>query len=370
MSKMNRSSENRRKKLPLWALILLDVLGTCLALGIFVFFHLILPRIQEQRAAEEAESFQMTADVFMPSDQAESAADTVSSDQAEIDVDDEASDTWKYAALTTDEITVTDSSYSSHDIHIDLHTYAEGEGIIKSPYVIADIYVRDVRCIQSYFAGEKYIPTGHGELMLSLMEKSGAILASNGDYYSMQLGSAVLRNGILYRYPTTDLDVFILYDDGSVRVIRRKSIKTKAGWDEAFRHAWQAWSFGPSLLDENGIAYSYNELHNYLSSVVNGRNPRTAIGYFEPGHYCIVVVDGRTNGAPGATMEDLISIFTDLGCAQAYNLDGGGSSMMAFNGEFVSQPSADRKLPDIILVTEYEGSFAQREIQSRMEGQP
>ena len=151
-----------------------------------------------------------------------------------------------------------------------------------------------------------------------------------------------------------------------MKTIRRKTIKTQAGWEEAFDHAWQAWSFGPSLLDENGVPYQ-NLRDNLFGFVVN-RNPRTGIGYFEPGHYCLVVIDGRSDEAPGATIEELAAVFEDLGCVQAYNLDGGGSSVMAFNGEIITNQSADRKLPDIILVTEYEGSPAEQDLKLGSEG--
>ena len=357
MSQKNNRDGQESKRLSVVALVIIDILATCLALTIFTFFHLVLPRIREEQAFEQTEPLQMAATIATPIPET-----------AEIEVNQEEKpvDGWKFADLTTDEIVVTDSGYSSHDICIQIHSYEEGQGVIKSPYTVADIYVRDVRCLQSYFAGAKYIPTGHGELLLELMEESGAILASNGDYYSMQLGSAVLRNGVLYRYPVADFDVFVLYDDGTVKIIPKKTVRTKSGWDEVFQEAWQAWSFGPSLLDENGVQYT--NLRDSLFDVVANRNPRTAIGYYEPGHYCLVVVDGRSKAAPGASIEELASIFEDLGCIQAYNLDGGASSVMAFNGQLITQQSKVRKLPDIILVTEYEGSFAQQIFQSTTEG--
>ena len=358
MSGTQNASAKNHKRLPVWALVLIDVLGTCLALSVFAFFHLVLPRMQEEKAVEQTELIQTATETDTPVSLPETTPETVS----------EPVDDWKFADLTTEDVVITDSSYSSHDIRINLTAYGEGEGVIKSPYTVADIYVRDVRCLQSYFAGGKYIPTGHGSPILKLMDESGAILAANGDYYSMQQGSAVLRNGILYRYPVADFDVFVLYEDGSVKIYRKKTIRTKKGWEEAFEHAWQAWSFGPSLLDENGKQYS-NLRESMFGFIVN-RNPRTGIGYFEPGHYCLVVVDGRSDDASGATFEELASVFEDLGCNQAYNLDGGGSSVMAFHDEIITNQSAERKLPDIILVAEYEGSIAQQELQNREEDQP
>ena len=275
-------------------------------------------------------------------------------------------DDWKFASLTTDEPVFTDLGYSSRDICIKISSYDTGEGVIDSPYTVADIYVRDIRCLQSYFAGGKYIPTGHGEEILTLLEESGAIGAAHGDYYSMQMGSGVLRNGVLYRYPKADFDVFVLYDDGSVTIYPKRSIRTEQDWAKAFENAWQVWSFGPSLLDEDGK--QYEDLRASLFPVVANRNPRTGIGYYEPGHYCLVVVDGRDgDSAPGASIEEFASVFESLGCRQAYNLDGGGTSRMAFDGEIITQPSQDRVLPDIILVAEYEGSGAWKEAQTAEE---
>lgn len=268
-------------------------------------------------------------------------------------------DDWKFGYLTTAEPTLTETTYSSHDIFINITSYEAGQGVIESPYTVADIYVRDVRCLQSYFAGEKYIPTGHGEELLEMMQKSGAIVATNGDYYNLQYGSGVVRNGIIYRYPTAQYDVFVLYEDGSVQIYRSKTIHTKAEWENVFKNAWQAWSFGPSLLEEDGNPCT--DLRNRVFGFIVNRNPRTGIGYFEPGHYCLVVVEGRSNTAPGATIEEFASLFASLGCKQAYNLDGGASSVMGFNGEAITNQSKDRNLPDIILVAEYADSFAKKE---------
>ena len=355
---MNREDHRSKagKRLPVWSLILIDVIGTCLALSVFMFFHLILPRIREEKNLQNSEP----ALIVSPSES------VTASSPATVEIQDEPADDWKFAYLTTDEIVVTPSSYSSHDIYINIQSFDEGEVVIQSPYTIADIYVRDIHCLQAYFAGGKYIPTGHGETILECMEKSGAILATNGDYYSMQLGSGVLRNGVLYRYPVADFDVLVLYEDGSVKIYRKKTIRSEAGWDKAFENAWQAWSFGPSLLDETGK--QYGDLRANLFSVIANRNPRTGFGYYEPGHYCLVVVDGRSDVAPGVNIEDFASIFESLGCTQAYNLDGGGSSVMAFEGELLTNQSIGRKLPDIILVAEYQDSFAYQQEQERLQG--
>lgn len=392
----SKQKENRRKKLPIWAIVLIDVSGTAAMLAVFILFSLIIPRVREQHAAEETAS-PVTASVpsvtvkttayersresvptnsvppLLPS---EPESHPIPSLQLEpcptpelmsdrLTEEEEGQETavndWKFGFLVTEEPMLTKTTYSSHDIYINITSYEAGQGVIESPYTVADIYVRDVRCLQSFFAGDKYIPTGHGEELLKMMQKSGAIVATNGDYYNMQYGSGVVRNGTVYRYPTAQYDVFVLYEDGSVQIYRSKTIHTKAEWENAFENAWQAWSFGPSLLEDNGEPCT--DLRERVFGFIVYRNPRTGIGYYEPGHYCLVVVDGRSDIAPGATIEEFASLFASLGCKQAYNLDGGASSIMGFAGEVITNQSRDRKLPDIILVTEYENSFAQTEAQ-------
>ena len=80
------------------------------------------------------------------------------------------------------------------------------------------------------------------------------------------------------------------------------------------------------------------------------KNPRSAIGYFAPGHYCFVVVDGRQKGySEGMSLDELASTLASLGCQTAYNLDGGATAMMVFQGKLVNQPTnGGRTSSDII----------------------
>jgi exopolysaccharide biosynthesis protein len=116
--------------------------------------------------------------------------------------------------------------------------------------------------------------------------------------------------------------------------------------------AWQIWSFGPMLLNANGQPLT--KFNNDLG-IGGPKNPRTAIGYYEPGHYCFVVVDGRQPGYsdPGMSLVDLSQLMYDLGCVAAYNLDGGQSSVMAYDGKWVNKPYDNgRQVNDILYIGE------------------
>ena len=72
---------------------------------------------------------------------------------------------------------------------------------------------------------------------------------------------------------------------------------------------------------------------------IQGRQPRTAIGMVAANHFLLVAVDGRSSGySVGLTLPDLASLMQGLGCRVAYNLDGGGSTTMVFNGSLVNNP--------------------------------
>ena len=147
------------------------------------------------------------------------------------------------------------------------------------------------------------------------------------------------------------MDLCVLYRDGVMETMTAREFDLDAAIE---RDVWQVWTFGPALLNEDGtprdIPYS-----SILEIHITGRNPRTAIGYFEPGHYCLLVVDGRQPGySVGVTLDEMAQIFSDLGCRAAFNLDGGGSSMMYFRGELISQVSSGspRNLSDCVLFTD------------------
>ena len=92
-----------------------------------------------------------------------------------------------------------------------------------------------------------------------------------------------------------------------------------------------------------------------------GINPRTAIGQRADGALLLLVLDGRSIGTLGATMEDVCSIMLEYGAVNAGNLDGGSSSTMVYQGETVNNSSSivgPRKLPTAFLVFQGGGEDA------------
>ena len=99
----------------------------------------------------------------------------------------------------------------------------------------------------------------------------------------------------------------------------------------------------PVLLDSGEI----QELS--YTSEINGKNPRTAMGYNTESLF-IVVVDGRRFDKPGMTMQELACFMQGLGCDYAINLDGGGSSRLHVNGEVFNDPTENRAVDSVLAI--------------------
>ena len=248
----------------------------------------------------------------------------------------------KFADKYTDTVVVTENSYSSPDISITITEETAAGGRII--YYLADIYVRDITCFQSALARGTY-GSGYRDSISDMAALSNALVAINGDYYGNTKEGVVIRNGVIYRANRTDCDVCVLYYDGRMEVMPGSAFDVQAAIENG---AWQAWTFGPALLDTDGsVLTSFASTGRIISA-----NPRTAIGYYEPGHYCMVVVDGRGESA-GITLPDLSQLFYDLGCTAAYNLDGGNSSIMVWQDAVINDPSGGgRESSDALLIAE------------------
>ena len=180
-------------------------------------------------------------------------------------------------------------------------------------------------------------------------ETVGAVLAINGDYYGARETGYVIRNGVLYREDgKVGQEDLVLYQDGSMGIIREEEVTAE---ELVAQGAWQVWSFGPALLVDGEINVSATD--EVAKAMQN--NPRTAIGILGNGDYLMVVSDGRTDESQGLSLYELAEFMKSLGAVTAYNLDGGGSSTMVYQGELVNNPTTtgrikERAVSDIIYI--------------------
>lgn len=108
-------------------------------------------------------------------------------------------------------------------------------------------------------------------------------------------------------------------------------IKTNPKWENV-QHII---SGGPYLLKDNQI---FIDMTSQKLQSIGGRNPRTAIGYTEDNNLVLVAVDGREGSSVGLTLVELAKLMKTLGCTNAINLDGGGSTVMYIKGQIVNHP--------------------------------
>ncbi len=249
------------------------------------------------------------------------------------------SDVWADKFTADGSVEMTDTSYKSGDISVSLSTHKEGD----VTYCVADIYISSIYNLKTAFASDTY-GKGFTQTVPVMSKNNNAILACNGDYYGFREQGIVIRNGMVYRTEPWE-DVCIVYYNGVMETYTAEEFDLQTAIDGG---AWQGWSFGPSLLDKEGKAIT-----KFVSSI-DGLHPRCGFGYYEPGHYCMVLIDGRQSGySVGMGFADMAKLFEGLGCKAAYNLDGGQSAVMAFMGEVCHRPyEGGRKISDILYIGE------------------
>ena len=334
-----------RRNRPVWQLIIQDILLTGLVLCVFATFHHVIPRLTAKNVQMPTPS-----SVIGSPAPAETSAPEVTAPENTPEPTPEVIDNrteWqkKFAEHFTEEVVITENSYTSPNIAITMSTITIDD---PSPTVcyVADIYIAQIENFQTYWANGQLSYYGE-ENSLSMAINSGAILSINGDYADNQRSGFLVRNGEIYYDDQTTYDICVLYYDGSMETF---SPSEYAVDDILAKAPYQVWKFGPELLDENGQPkQSYN-----TSDAISWENPRSGIGYYEPGHYCFITVDGRQNGySRGLEIDRFAKLFADLGCTVAYNLDGGQSAVMTFNQQVYNQPYlGGRNSGDILLIRE------------------
>lgn len=267
----------------------------------------------------------------------------------------------KFADQFTDTEILTDTSYTSPNVSIRLtyHNYdtkkldksEDGKHVkygTRISYVLADIYVGDITCLQTAFAQDTY-GVGYSEKLADMSARMKSVLAVNGDSYSNNRhknNGTIIRNGIVYRNRQTTAETCIVNWDGTMEIYQPEAVDLQHIIN---RGAYQSWIFGPSLLDENGKAKDTFRTWDYIRE----SHPRKAIGYYEPGHYCLLLVDGRQKNTRGMFLNEMAEVFERLGCKAAYNLDGGHCSFMTMKEQVVNHPyKPEHEIQDGIFIVE------------------
>jgi exopolysaccharide biosynthesis protein len=289
-----------------------------------------------------------------------------------------------------------------------VHVYKTVDNLDGKPniawYLQADLRDRNLEFTVDTTQNRRFTPE-------QFYEKSGQpLLVVNTTFFSFatnQSLNAVIKDGklvaynvhsisgrgkdtLLYHHPTASAigiskkrraDVAWLYTDSSLKypvafekepVLLKDSSGTVSKYSfvpglhhlpktekrRGIRDKWKmktAVGGGPALLYEGEIKITNEEERRFYGKAIYDRHPRTAMGYTKDNKLIVLVVEGRNAGiAEGATLGQLAQIFKELGCIEALNLDGGGSSCMLVNGKETIKPSdkKQRAVPAVFIIRE------------------
>lgn len=296
------------------------------AFGLILLDAFVIPRVETQIQVPQQQEATQTPSAVTPRESG--SPDSTGASEEPV------------GQTSTREPVITETSYEDENISIQIDTIRRYDTDIY----VADIQIADVSDLRTALAGNAF-GRNIKETTSAMAEEHNAILAVNGDYYGFRDDGAVVRNGAIYREGGGN-DVLLIGSDGSFAVIDGADAV-----GEALSGAWQAFSFGPTLvLDGAACVDSGDEVGRSKAS-----NPRTAIGQVGELHYLVIVSDGRTRQSAGLSLLELAGLFEEYGCETAYNLDGGGSSTMVFDGRVVNNPTngrseKEREVSDIVYI--------------------
>lgn len=242
---------------------------------------------------------------------------------------------------------VTDTSYSDGNISVNLTE----KTVNDTQIYVADVTLSSADYLKTALAQNSYGTNVTAKTSMTAAENN-AILAVNGDYYGANSSGYVIRNGVVYRdsvrEDASNGDLAI-YKDGSFKIIYENQISADQLVQDGVVNLL---AFGPSLVENGEISVGINtEVGQAMAS-----NPRTAIGIIDENHYIIVVSDGRTSESKGLSLYQMAEVMKSYGVKTAYNLDGGGSSTLYFNGQVINKPTtggskiSERAVSDIVYI--------------------
>jgi len=151
------------------------------------------------------------------------------------------------------------------------------------------------------------------------------------------------KNGYVISGPKSVLNQLLVKKDAKL------TINTNPEW----KNVKHIISGGPYLVKDGDV---YVDMTAEKLGSIGGRNPRSAIGYTSDNNLVLVAVDGREGSSIGMTLMELAGFMKSIGCTNAMNLDGGGSTVMYVKGKVVNNPAQSGGIPlsNAIVLSELE----------------
>ncbi|MBN1776601.1 MAG: phosphodiester glycosidase family protein [Clostridiales bacterium] len=224
------------------------------------------------------------------------------------------------------------------------------ERLYDSTFHIAYVKIATPSQMRTAIAGK----FGSGRTLKSTVfsQSMNAVVLINGDYYTRtDSGNGyIVRQGEIHRWkPSSMTDLLLVDENSDFHIIIHgdtKSVEEDAVDAFLTEHELiNAFYFGPALVVDGELMEIPEE---YLGDP-HDVNPRAAIGQLAPLTYALVTVDGRTDESKGVTVEELAAYMHEIGCEQAYALDGGNSSALVFHHQLLSIKDVhERDVSDVI----------------------
>ena len=232
----------------------------------------------------------------------------------------------------------TENTYEDPSISVSVESMEE-DGVI---WHIARVRIASPAQLRTGIAGEK-VSSKKTRPVSSMAKMYNAVIAMNGDDFIMDSKKTTFeyRMGNKIRSKSNRLkDILIIDENGDFHMFQKsENIKEYKG------QIINAFTFGPALVIDGELintdkGYGYNP---------NGKEPRAAIGQTGSLSYVMVIAEGRGESS-GVNHQQLAQKMYDIGCIQAYNLDGGNSAEIVFGDQiFKGMPGGDeRSISDII----------------------
>ena len=233
--------------------------------------------------------------------------------------------------------------YRSEDMDINIEHIVKEEPNLEM--WIATIKIADSDQIKSAFAGGEF--SQDIKKRTSVIAKDiNAVLAIDGSAVGFNDNGRIIRDGIIYRDSDLDCEPLIIKENGDFVVYQYGE---KTAQEILDLGGVETYDFGPTLIKDNEILDIYGEWYKTV------KDSRTVIGQKGPLEYVILVADGRSEKSEGISLYDAALELKNKGCYIGYNLDGGGSSTIYFNGEVLNNPSdiiGERRISDILYFKE------------------
>ena len=227
----------------------------------------------------------------------------------------------------------TETGYRDDTIIVEL----EQKRMYDSDVFIAYVKIATPSQLRTAVAGQK-IGSSSTNHTSTICQNYNGIVAINGDYFTKTKAGYIVRMGETYREKTSqNMDLLLIDELGDFHIYLHGHDVQENGVASFF--------FGPAL----GVDGEVQEIPENYQFDPHQKNPRAGIAQLGTLTYALVAVNGRTDQSAGVTLAEFADIMAQIGAEQAYNLDGGNSATLAFNGEvYNDKPQAERSVTDII----------------------